>query len=368
MHSLRIFHSVNSRRLAGSEQVLAMLAQGQRDAGHQILIHCKGGGELARIFREKGFEVVTRDLGLPFANRWCKNQIKAWKPDIVHTHLTQSTRSFQRATEGTSSSFLVSHAHVFNNDSSYPGVAKNGALIAVSSEIKKFYEKECEFEAPNIPLIYNGSNFNRSEARAMSRSDARSAVNQLLGLPENALPILLAGRICKQKGQDVLIRALHHIAKRQPNAHFVSVGTAKGNKVFQKSIVRLSEELGVEDRVHFLGFRTDIPLLMRGSAISIVPSRFDPFPLVALESMAVGVPLIVTAASGLDEMVEEGDNGLKFQLEDYVALGEQIDRVLKDESLANELIEGGYRAIDGRYSMSLFLSKVEQVYRAGLAN
>jgi glycosyltransferase involved in cell wall biosynthesis len=121
------------------------------------------------------------------------------------------------------------------------------------------------------------------------------ADREALGLPIGVPLALFVGELrTPRKNLDTLLRALLHV----PSLHIAVVGATQGSPY-----PRLASRLGLGSRVQFLGFRRDVPQLMRAADVCVCPSRYEPFSLVVLEAMASGVPVITTGNVGAAELV-----------------------------------------------------------------
>ena len=127
------------------------------------------------------------------------------------------------------------------------------------------------------------------------------------------------GRLAAWKGQHVFIRALAGV----PDLHAVIVGGALfGEEAYEADLKRLCAELGVADRVHFLGFRRDIPRLMRMMDLIVHASTApEPFGRVLVEAMLARTPLIASRAGGALEIVQDRVSGRLVAPDDVRSCG-----------------------------------------------
>ncbi len=138
-----------------------------------------------------------------------------------------------------------------------------------------------------------------------------------LGIEPKAALLGQVAQITPWKGQDTSIRALGQLRGEGVNAHLLIVGniafSGKGvrydNHAYLESLHRLVDELALQDSVHFLGQRRDVPGILRELDLSLLPSWDEPFANVMLESMAMETPLLVSSVGGGPELVEDGVSG-----------------------------------------------------------
>ena len=141
-------------------------------------------------------------------------------------------------------------------------------------------------------------------------------------------------RLVPQKGIDVLIRALDQTSGAAQDWTLTLVGDAPERKALERQVL----QAGLEEKVHFLGFRSDpqTPLLQAG--VFVLPSRFEGMPNALLEAMAVGLAVVVTDASpGPLEVVEAGVSGLVVPSDEPAALADALDRLSDQPQLRERL-------------------------------
>jgi glycosyltransferase involved in cell wall biosynthesis len=155
--------------------------------------------------------------------------------------------------------------------------------------------------------------------------------------------LLFVGRLRIRKGVEVLLEALRGV----PSA----VLRIAGNGEHRSALERAVESLGIGDRVAFLGTRdaAQVRALLRGAAALVVPSIYEGMPLVVLEAMEAGVPVVASAVSGIPEVVVDGETGWLVPPEDPEALARALEEVLADPSEARRRGEAGRRRAAERY-------------------
>ena len=158
------------------------------------------------------------------------------------------------------------------------------------------------------------------------------AVRHRLGLPEDARIVLSVGRMTDQKGYPCLAEAAVRIVARRPDAYFVWVGDGPRRIELQRYVARL----GLVDRVCFAGERSDVPDILVASDIFVLPSLFEGLPLVVLEAMAAGLPVVGTRVCGMTEAVLDGVTGRLVAPADPDALACAIAEVLEQPGMAAE--------------------------------
>lgn len=176
-------------------------------------------------------------------------------------------------------------------------------------------------------------NFGDIASGSTPPDQARRAIRASLGVPEHHRLLLALGRLHPAKAHDTLIRAIVPIPD-------VSVMIA-GEGPLRPDLEALARELKVADRVHLLGWRTDTADLFAAADISVFPSRVEPFGNVVVESWAQRVPLIAARSVGPAWLVEEGVDGLLFDVDHVVQLTQRILTMIARPELGERLVEAG---------------------------
>jgi glycosyltransferase involved in cell wall biosynthesis len=147
--------------------------------------------------------------------------------------------------------------------------------------------------------------------------------------------ITCVGRLNQSKGQDVLIRAMNKVKDKYPDVLVEFVGTGD----LENSLVRLAAELGVDSICSFIGSVAHDEVLRRmaSAIVTIVPSRDEAFGLVAIESLAVGTPVIGSRVGGIAEIVRDTIDGFLVPPDDPALLAQKIGMMLSDVELARTM-------------------------------
>ena len=152
-----------------------------------------------------------------------------------------------------------------------------------------------------------------------------------VGVPSKAVMILSVGEMIERKNHEVIIRALGKI--KNPNIYYVICG--KGP--LKDHLKKIACEVGVEDKVIFLGFRQDIPELCNTADISAFPSKIEGLGLAGIEAMAAGVPLVSSNVHGILDYVIDGETGYACDPDDVEGFAKAIDRLASDSKLRESM-------------------------------
>ena len=135
----------------------------------------------------------------------------------------------------------------------------------------------------------------------------------------------------------------------------------------REGLEQQAHELGIDQRVRFLGYRVDIPELLASSDLCVLSSLSEGLPLSVLEAMAAGKPVVATSIDGTDEAVVHGETGLLVPPADSHALAAAIRTVLEDDELAHRLGTSGRARVDAEFRVEKMVSRVAEIYDELLA-
>ncbi len=222
-------------------------------------------------------------------------------------------------------------------------------VIAVSDVIAQEVQS-LGVPAERIVTIPNGVDTEQFQPGAKER--------QSFGLPPECFLALFAGDIkVPRKNLETVLKAMQHV----PELHLAVAGATEGSP--SPDVAR---ELGVADRVHFLGKVTEMAALMRSADLFVFPSRYEPFGLVVTEAMASGVPVIVSRCSGAADFV--GDGGILLNdPNDFMRLAEVMNQLRVDADTRAKMSRAGrMRALQMQWSTmaDAYLQVFEEVYRS----
>ncbi len=209
--------------------------------------------------------------------------------------------------------------------------------------------------AEKIEVIYNGVDLTEFHPEPNPERTDRHQFN----LPIDVPLALFAGDIrLNRKNLDTVLRALVHV----PGLHLAVIGAVERSPYPQMAM-----ELGVADRVHFMGFRSDIAQIMRVVDFFVFPTRYEPFGMVVLEAMATKLPVITTAIAGVAELITPDCGIVLADTEDVEALAAAMQRLMADPDLRHRMGKAGY-AIAQQHSWSSKAKRYIQLFEDMVTN
>jgi glycosyltransferase involved in cell wall biosynthesis len=175
--------------------------------------------------------------------------------------------------------------------------------------------------------------------------------------------VLFVGRLASNKGLLELLEAFASLARTDPAAHLVIVGEDGGMRA---PVEEKGRALGLLDRVHLLGHVDDDAVLSsayREARLTALPSEYEAFGLVLLESLAAGTPVVASRVGGIPEFVEDGKAGLLVPPKSPASLAEAMVRLWSDRDLARRLGEYGRDHVVPRYTWDGLADRLDALYR-----
>lgn len=227
--------------------------------------------------------------------------------------------------------------------------------IAVSRAAAAHLRERKGISTDKITVIHNGRDLTRY--RTASEAD-RSRARAKLGLGD-APTILVLGRLDTQKGHVFLLEALGMLAPHRPEM----ITLLAGDGPLREQLVAQARDAGLADRVRFLGFRSDAPTLLAACDMVVLPSLYEGLPLVAIEALAAGKPIVATAVGGTPEVVNDGQSGLLVPPANPGALACAIGKVLDSPSLASRFALNGRERVERDFALRAQIEKTVAVYR-----
>jgi len=193
----------------------------------------------------------------------------------------------------------------------------------------------------------------------------RSKTRELLGFSEQQQLIGTIGQLTPRKGQLELIEAFAEVAGDFPAAKLLIIGEALFNRDFEyaEELRKAANDLGIAERVLFLGQREDMPDLTRALDVAVVNSRAEPFGLTVVEAMASGTPVLATAVDGIQEIVSHGKTGWLVRSGDRPELVDGLRTLLGNTDVRASISASGLAAVRLMFTTEKFLTSIQNVYR-----
>jgi glycosyltransferase involved in cell wall biosynthesis len=283
------------------------------------------GGALADAIRAEGVEVVELGqrkgrLSPRGFNRLVK-VVKSFRPAFIQGHLFHSNILARIIVPFVPGSRALSTRHNQKDSPArvlaYTLTSPLGAGTIVFSRAVLDHARSDNLARRPIELLPYGIELGQIVA-------SQSTTRRGLGLPEDIFIWIAVGRLTRQKGFDILLEAFARMKNRaEKGSILLIVGAGEENE----ALIRQASSSAAKSRIRFLGRRTDVPSLLAASDAFVLSSRWEGGPLVVLEAMAAGLPVVSTRVGDAPFMVQEGETGILVDQGDAGQLADAMDQV-----------------------------------------
>ncbi len=355
-------------RGGGAEEVVANIARRlDRDLFRPIVGCLWWGGTYADELMEEGLEVFVagqKDIGPLRANRKLVDFLRKERVVISHTHMFMSNTWGRIAALRAGVPIVVTTEHLVR-EFIKPGKHlvpdlllswKTDRIVTVSERVRRSYVNGSGINPEKLQTIYNGIDIDR-----FNEAGPDPALRSELGL-DGAGPVIgVVARFVEQKGHVFLLEAAREIVREYPDVRFLLLGDGP----LRGLLVERAREYGIAGNLLFAGIRHDMPRVYPHMDVSVLSSLAEGFSITLLESMASGLPAVVTDVGGNSEIVVDGGNGYIVPPKNPAQLADRIQLLLRDPEKRKEM---GSRArksvVDGGFTVQQFVRNTEELYGA----
>jgi glycosyltransferase involved in cell wall biosynthesis len=207
-----------------------------------------------------------------------------------------------------------------------------------------------------VQCIHNGLNVDDH----LERSAGRLCLRKELGIDKGSFLVGMVGRMVEEKGFKWLILAAKELQRRcgLRSPYFVLVGDG----ALYSDLMELTFKHGLRDRFFFLGFRDNIPLILKELDALVVPSEFEPFGNIVAEGMLAGIPVIASRVGGIKEIISDEHDGLFVEPKDPAAIAEKIEYLMRNSEEKKRIALNGREKIISYFNIQRVVDEIEEVY------
>src|SRR5437660_1626600 len=197
----------------------------------------------------------------------------------------------------------------------------------------------------------------------------RAPFRQELGVPDVSPLVGLVGRIGLGKGHEHFVDAAVRLLRGGTNAHFAIVGDPLFDEDAWRAdaLRRAVKDAGLEDRIRFVGYRRDVPEVMRGLDVLVLASDAEPCGRVLFEAMASGTAVVATSSGGTPEIVRDGLEGVLVPPRDPTALARAVGALVADAPRRARLGAAGVARVAAEFTIERYVARTLAVYDEALA-
>jgi glycosyltransferase involved in cell wall biosynthesis len=335
----------------GVTKVTEVLARGLLARGHEVVVFCRPASPLAERMRGVvPLEPVLKGMDLsPVALTRAAAALRRHRPDAAVMLMKKDVRLTGPAARLLGIPVVIRHANdQALEDNAYFRLLY-GAIPAHHVTNARATRRTIMGSAPwlradDVSVIYNGID--------TAPFDAAEPAN--LGLPPGAVAMGFVGRFDVHKGVRDLAAAWPTVAGALPDAHLVVTGKGPLEDELRATLADAS-------RVHFLGYRKDVPAVMKALDVLVLPSYTEGAPNVVQEAMAAGRAVVASAVSGTPELVDDGATGLLFPAGDRDALTRALLAVGGDAGLRARMGAAGRARVEREFTMDAMVDAYESL-------
>jgi len=366
---------------SGNDEVLVRLIREFDQSLFRFFIVQPGDNPYAPIYRKLGAEVIFMKMSIIkrnlspgfimsyFADFWptvgrimkvCRRNAI----ELVHTNTTQILGA------GLAAKILgipsIYHVHSYSisrpewviRSLNYWFMATGDRMLANSPVTADIFLSR-GFRPDKMKVVWNPVDF-EAFASDSEFKDMRSE----LGIDQYAPLVAIVGRVARIKCIENFIRASKTVLESVPDAAFLVVGGAQTDedKAYQKELVFLTQELGLQERVRFLGRRSDIPRIMKSINLLVHTSESEGFGLVVAEAMAAGVPVVAAATGAIPYLVDDGITGRLVPFGKPEDMASAIVSLLRDPEKAEKMGESGRLKAEKLWKAANVAEAITEVY------
>ncbi len=238
-------------------------------------------------------------------------------------------------------------------------------LITLTDQMRGRVAELWPIASDRLRTVHYGlANGRPGRATSDSPEGGRDRARERFNLPANRTLIGLAGQVCEIKGQQFVLEVFARLAEQRPDLDLVFVGSAPpGEEAYDLELKRRCTELGLDDRVHHLGFCAEMAELFPAFDLFVLGSRAEAFGRVLLEALAAGNLVVASAAGGVPEIIEDGATGWLYTSRDADDLARVLLEVLSLPAEQQAAVrEQAQQSLTGHFTLDRFLDQVFSVY------
>lgn len=324
---MKVLQVMAGGKHGGAEMAFVDMCIAMKEAGTKVGVITRANDTRVSLLHEAGLEAHTLPFGSVFDQYTpykIAKIIKEFEPDIVQTWMSRASQKVPNWTKVKTQKPYLNVARL-GGYYSIKHFKNTDYFVPITPDIGR-HLKEGGIDQERIRFIQN---FAETEIEAVPVS------RESLKTPSDATVLLTLARLHDAKALDVVIKALAEL----PNAYLWMAGDGP----LRNDLESLAKELGVEERVRFLGWRTDRSALLQAADICLFTSRYEPFGTVFAQSWANKTPVVVTKTAGPSQFCEDSVDCLMIDIDNKDQMVEAINKITSDNVFALSLVNKGYQ-------------------------
>ncbi len=376
MKKLKILHIITYLPIGGAQDNTLLTVEGLDKHRYDITLICGKRGEwIDRAFSIKGIKIhfineLIRKIHILYdviALLKMYRFIKKGKFKIVHTHSSKAGFSGRIAAYLAGVPVIIHTLHGFPfHDFMHPAVrmfyiylerflSKLSGKIITVSHLNQEKAIHLKLNRPaKFINIYSGIDFGRfNNSINITKKKKELVINkekQVIGM---------VGRLSEQKAPQYFIQAIPAVLKIHPHVQFVLVGDGE----LRNHITKMTVRLNISNHVCFLGFRDDVPEILKTFNVFVLTSLWEGLGRSLTEAMYTARPIVATAVEGVPELIINGKTGYLVQPKDPDAIAQRIHDHLSNPRKAKRMGENARKRVMKDFDVDIMIRKIDQLYQ-----
>ncbi|MCC5858732.1 MAG: glycosyltransferase [Ectothiorhodospiraceae bacterium] len=348
----------------GAETVYVELSTGFPAEVYPTVAVLTGPGWVADTLRKRGVEPVFVPMGNRLDWRFVlqlARLVRQRRIDVIHAHLFSTGVYAALVALLTRRRLIVTmHGHTEIDQGRRLAWLRFGLLrlaaeriVTVSDSLAGLLTRR-GFPSRQVMTVHNGVDPSRF------RRDASRALRERLGVPAGHVLLGAVGNFRGSKDYANLVRALAHA--RDLGAPVTCAVIGQEDDRYYPEAERLRADLGLEDRLHFLGFQDDVPGFLSGLDGLVLSSSAEGFSIVVVEAMVAGLPVVATRCGGPEDIITHDEDGWLVPPRDSAALGKAMSDLAARPDLRKRLAGAAAASAARRFTLQAMLARYRQLY------
>ena len=352
-----ILFFTRTMKLGGTENVVLQLCEIFKPLVNSIVV-CSCGGVNVEKLNEMGIkhylipDIENKSISTMFGVcKTIKTIVKEERITIIHTHHRMAAFYVSMLGLYRKCTFIATAHNTFNDKKFLTNFAyKNCNVVACGEMVKKNLVDYYDLLDNQVTVIHNA---------------VKPFVGEIIEDPlvkklhdEGCFVIGNIGRLSEQKGMEYYIKAIPEVIKECPQARFVIAGSGED----ESKLKELSEYIGADKYLTFLGYRNDVQNLMSQLDLIVLSSLWEGLPLTPIEAFSVGKTIVATAVDGTPEIVRDMENGLLVESRNTRQLSNKIIYIISNEKLHHALKKMARETYNQKFSFASFEKAYKQYY------
>jgi glycosyltransferase involved in cell wall biosynthesis len=364
----RVIYMAHAFMVGGAEEMVLNLVKHLPERFEPVIVCLNAAGPIGEEIRKTGVEFHVLGVTPGWRRPWdlldIQHKLTVLRADIVHTFLlTASLYGRFAAMLARVPIIIGTEVNIYEQKNPWHIKAERWLMehtdrVVVSAEsVRDFYVDQVGADRERIDVVYNAVDWAQLRTNA-SRDEVRAG----FGVPLDAPLAGIIARLTEQKAHTHLFQAMA-TTNGLEQLHLLVVGDGHLREPLEKQTV----DLGINDRIHFLGARRDLGNILSAIDLFVMPSLWEGLPLSMVLAMGAGLPVVATRVAGIPEVVHDGETGVLIPPADSTALGAALVKLVRDSELRARIGSAARAFALPRFGVDGYVASITSLYDRLLA-